>query len=91
MAKVQARVLIEGRVQGVNMRYYTQLKANELGIDGYVRNLIDGRVEAVFVGEQPAIEKMLKWCEKGSPYARVDSVAVHYEPVSQFHGFNVRY
>ncbi len=92
MEKVQARVLIEGRVQGVSFRYYTQLKAHELGITGWVRNLSGGRqVEAVFVGEKDAVEKMLAWCERGSPHARVDSVRVEYQSPSEFHGFNIRY
>lgn len=93
MDKVQAYALIEGRVQGVSFRYYTQMKAHELGITGWVRNLSGGRqVEAVFVGEKNAVEKMLAWCERGSPHARVDSVAVHFEDtVTPFHSFNVRY
>jgi len=92
MEKVQARVLIEGRVQGVSFRYYTLRKAIELGLTGFVRNLSDGRVEAVFEGEKETVEQMLRWCERGSPHARVDSVAVYFEEtITPFHGFNVRY
>ncbi len=91
MEKTQAHVFIEGRVQGVSFRYYTQRKAWELNLTGWVRNLRDGRVEAVFAGEVDAIEKMLAWCHIGAPHARVDSVAVDYQSPDEFHGFNIRY
>lgn len=90
--KIQAHAIIEGRVQGVSFRYYTQLKANELGITGWVKNLPGGRqVEAVFCGEKSAVEKMLAWCAHGPPHARVDSVTVDYQSPSEFRGFNIRY
>lgn len=92
MEKIQARVLIEGRVQGVSFRYYTQRKAIQLGLAGFVRNLSDGRVEAVFEGDADVVEQMLRWCQVGSPSARVDSLAVRREPATgRFGGFNVRY
>ena len=91
MEKTQAHVFIEGRVQGVSFRYYTQMKAQSLGLTGYVRNLWDGRVEAVFTGEVAAIDKMLAWCKVGPPHARVDSVTVAYQSPGEFHGFNIRY
>jgi len=90
--EIRVRVLIEGRVQGVSMRYYTQRKANEVGVSGFVRNLSDGRVEAVFEGASEEVEAMLEWCKTGAPHARVDSIALRYEePEGQFFGFNVRY
>ncbi|OQY47029.1 MAG: hypothetical protein B6242_05960 [Anaerolineaceae bacterium 4572_78] len=86
------RALISGRVQGVSMRYYTQLKANELGISGFVRNLRDKRVEAVFEGTPTDIKTMLKWCETGAPHARIDNVQIDYDVHSKgFHGFNIRF
>lgn len=87
----RVKLLIEGRVQGVSMRYYTQQKATELGLKGFVRNLSDGRVEAVFEGPEDKIEKMMTWCETGSPHARVDSIAMRWEkPEGRFSDFNVR-
>ncbi len=92
METIQAHTIIEGRVQGVSFRYYTQMKAHELGITGWVRNLPGGRqVEAVFCGEKSAVERMLAWCEHGPRHARVDSVAVEYQSPSEFHSFNIRY
>ena len=92
MEKMHAHVFIEGRVQGVSFRYYTQRQALALNLTGFVRNLWDGRVEAVFSGEATAIDKMLAWCKVGSPHAQVDKVDVEYlEPIETFHGFNIRY
>lgn len=92
MAEARAHVYISGKVQGVFFRAYTRDKARELGLKGWVRNLSDGRVEAVFEGAREKVEEMLRWCHRGSPYARVSSVEVHWEPPSGRYGsFEVRY
>lgn len=91
MEQVKAKVLLEGRVQGVGMRYYTQRKALELGLTGFVRNLTDGRVEVVFEGPADQVEALLTWFQDGSPQARVDTIALRYEePEGRFSTFNVR-
>jgi acylphosphatase len=72
--KVRVHVLIEGRVQGVFFRAATRDEARARGLSGWVRNLPDGRVEALFEGEKPVVENMLTWCRKGPPYAYVDQV-----------------
>jgi acylphosphatase len=69
-------VYIEGKVQGVYFRDSTREQALKLGITGWVRNLPDGRVEAVFQGEEDKLKKMLEWCWQGSPMSRVDDVYV---------------
>ncbi len=78
----QARlhVLIEGRVQGVFFRAATRDEARAWGLAGWVRNLPDGRVEALFEGERAALEKMLAWCRQGPPYAYVDHLEVEWLP-----------
>jgi len=78
----QARlhVLIEGRVQGVFFRAATRDEARAWGLAGWVRNLPDGRVEALFEGERPALEKMLAWSRQGPPYAYVDHLEVEWLP-----------
>lgn len=73
MAKT-IRVLISGRVQGVSYRAWTCKEARKLGIQGWVRNLSDGRVEAVFSGEEAIVSAMLEKCRRGSLLARVDSI-----------------
>jgi len=90
--KSRAHVFIEGRVQGVFFRAHTKEKAEELNLSGWVRNLPDGRVEAVFEGEKSNIEKMIAWCHVGPPLARVEKVEVKWEePKGEFEGFSIRY
>ena len=92
MAKARAHVYISGRVQGVNFRYYTRQRAQSLGLTGWVRNLRDGRVEAVFEGERERVERMLEWCAHGPPAAHVEGVETHWEaPSGEFSGFRIRW
>ena len=80
MKKVRAHVLIEGRVQGVCYRIDARRAALERNLTGWVKNLPDGRVEAVLEGEDRNVKSMLKWCENGPPLARVNRVDVEWEP-----------
>jgi len=90
MKKRRAHVWITGRVQGVFFRTYTQDAAHRTGVAGWVRNLPDGRVEAVFEGDWDNVEKMIAWCHEGSPLCRVDKVEVIEEVYSgEFHGLTV--
>ena len=90
--KSRAHVFIEGRVQGVFFRAHTKEKAEELGLKGWVRNLPDGRVEAVFEGEKSKIEKMIEWCHIGPSLARVEKVEVKWEePKDEFKDFSMKY
>lgn len=92
MASACAHVFVSGRVQGVNFRYYTRLEAVRNGLKGWVRNLWDGRVEAMFEGEQDRVRKMVEWCHTGPPAARVDHVEVSWEtPTGAFSGFDVTF
>jgi acylphosphatase len=72
-------VWISGRVQRVYFRANTLKRASILGLTGWVRNLPDGRVEAIFEGETIATEQMLDWCRKGTPPARVDNLDAREE------------
>jgi acylphosphatase len=78
--KARVHVLIEGRVQGVFFRAATRDEARALGLQGWVRNLADGRVEALFEGDKTVVEIMLAWCRKGPPYAYVDHVEIDWQP-----------
>jgi acylphosphatase len=92
MSKIRRRVLISGRVQGVNFRYYTRAAARDAGVYGWVRNLPDGRVEAAFEGDSKNVESMVAWCRRGSPHGRVHDVQVHSEDYQgEFTDFDVRY
>lgn len=89
---VRVHVYISGRVQGVFFRAHTRDKARSLGLKGWVKNLWDGRVEAIFEGEEEKVEEMIKWCHKGPRFSRVDNVEVKFEkPSGEFSGFEVRY
>lgn len=90
--KIRTHIFVSGKVQGVFFRSGTRDKALELGIAGWVRNLGDGRVEAVFEGKQEDIEKMVEWCRRGPQYAQVENVEVVPEGYrGEFKGFIVRY
>lgn len=92
MTEKRAHVFIRGRVQGVSFRYYTVQEAQRNGVTGMVRNLPDGRVEAVFQGPEEDVRHMLTWCHRGSPAATVDNVEVSWEePREDTRGFHVRY
>ncbi|MHC1610157.1 MAG: acylphosphatase [Candidatus Methanospirareceae archaeon] len=91
-SKVRAHVVITGRVQGVYFRYATREEANLRGVKGWVRNLSDGRVEAVFEGEKEKVEELIDFCHHGPPSARVSSVKVTWEDYTgDFKGFSIRY
>jgi len=90
LARVQ--VLISGRVQGVFYRARTRDQALARGLTGWVRNLPDGRVAAVFEGERQKIEDMLAWCRIGPSYAAVDEVLTDWQPYrGEFQDFSIRY
>lgn len=72
--KIRAHIYVSGKVQGVFFRSGTKDKAEELALTGWVRNLDDGRVEAVFEGEKGNVEKMVEWAWKGPGYAKVEKV-----------------
>lgn len=88
---VRRHVIVSGRVQGVFFRDTTQREARRLGVAGWVRNLDDGTVEAVFEGDSNAVESMLEFCRRGPERARVDEVAVAADqPLEGLEGFDVR-
>ncbi len=76
---LQARLGITGRVQGVGYRDWTMATAQRLGLKGWVRNRVDGSVEALVVGDDDAVGKMIEACRRGPTLAKVDAVDV--EPV----------
>ena len=87
----RVRVLISGRVQGVFFRACTKEKAEELGLAGWVQNLPDGRVEAVFEGEKSRVDKMVAWCYQGPPASHVAEVEVEQELPQGLNQFEVRH
>jgi acylphosphatase len=90
--KARLHATVQGRVQGVSFRYYTQKRANELGLTGYVRNLPNGSVEVVAVGPRGDLEELLSFLHVGPRAAYVIQVDVRWsEPDQHFERFGVRY
>ncbi|MFH1125867.1 MAG: acylphosphatase, partial [Candidatus Altiarchaeota archaeon] len=87
MVLVRVRVFVSGRVQGVFYRSSAVREARIRGLLGFVRNLEDGRVEALFEGEEKVVKDMISWCRKGPEYASVEGVDINWEkPTGEFKG-----
>jgi acylphosphatase len=87
---VRARAVVHGRVQGVFFRDSTRLRAERHGVSGWVRNRVDGTVEALLEGPRTAVERVLDHLRVGPPDARVERVEVTWEPPHGLRGFEVR-
>jgi acylphosphatase len=90
--KVRAHVFVSGTVQGVFFRSETKRKADLYGVKGWVRNLSDGRVEAVFEGDEEAVKALVEFCKRGPSGARVTNVDLMWETFAgEFVGFKIKY
>jgi acylphosphatase len=89
MAAARRRVVVHGRVQGVFFRDSTQKEASSRGVSGWVRNRDDGAVEAVFEGDQDAVEALVDFTRSGPSHADVDRVDVQEEEPEGLKGFEV--
>ena len=87
---VRYRVLVSGQVQGVSFRLACQRMAWQHGVAGWVRNLSDGRVEAVFEGPAGEVERLLDWARRGPRMAVVADVAVQPEQPEGLGTFQIR-
>jgi len=89
--KARVHLYISGLVQGVFFRAYTRSIALKLGVKGWVRNLRDGRVEAIFEGEKDKVEKLVQWCRRGPEGAVVKTIEVSEELYQgNFRSFEMR-
>ena len=94
MADTHARLhaIVSGIVQGVNFRYYTQERARQLRLTGWVRNLVDGKVEVIAEGPRPALEKLLEFLRRGPPAAAVTAMQTEWSQASgEFTSFELRW
>jgi len=89
--RVRAHVWISGQVQGVYFRAYAEDEAAFRKVGGWIRNARDGRVEAVFEGDRPAVEAIIQWCHRGSPASRVTEVEVIWEATQEEPSFRIRH
>jgi len=90
VSRVRVRVVVTGRVQGVWFRESTRERAEALGLDGWVRNLASGQVEALFEGDEVAVRDAVAFVRQGPPLARVDEVQTVLEDPKAEEGFRVR-
>ncbi len=92
MQNGRVHLIIRGIVQGVFFRASTREMAVRLGLKGWVRNLPDGNVEAVFEGPADKLQQAVQWCRKGPPGARVTNVEEKWSAwTGEFDGFEIRY
>lgn len=88
--KTRAHVFIRGKVQGVYFRQNTKQVATRRGVTGWVRNLPDGRVEAIFEGDNEDVNEVIEWCHFGPPKAKVEDVDVRFEKYTgEFANFTI--
>jgi len=90
MADKRVHLIVEGRVQGVFFRAETQKTANRYKVKGWVKNLYDGRVEALFEGKEEDVDRVVHWCHEGPSYASVTGVEMKNEPFAgEFDSFSI--
>ncbi|MFG3116265.1 acylphosphatase [Streptomyces sp. NPDC048197] len=87
---IRRRVVVSGTVQGVFFRDTCRRTAEARGVAGWVRNVRDGTVEAVFEGDPESVRKLVEWAHQGPPAAVVDAVSVTEEEPEGLPGFEVR-
>ena len=92
MMKKRLHVTVSGRVQGVFFRASTRDVAIEHGLIGWVRNCLDGSVEAILEGEADQVERVINWCRKGPDAAHVANVEIRWEePTGEYDTFSIRH
>jgi len=85
------KIIVAGKVQGVFFRASAKKQADLLGVQGFARNLPDGRVEIIAKGEQQALQQLTEWCRRGPMLARVSDVSVgETQNSDHFTGFDIR-
>jgi acylphosphatase len=90
--KVRKHIFISGRVQGVGFRAFTRQNAQQLGVNGWVKNLYDGRVETVIEGDKSTVKQLESKLKKGSRFANVDDIEVKNESYQgDFSSFTIKY
>lgn len=92
MTNQRVRVFVKGKVQGVFFRQALKVKAKQNGILGWVKNLTDGRVEAVLEGDIENVNTLVEWCHAGPANSRVEDVEIRNEKfTNEFSNFDVLY
>ena len=89
--KSRSHIFVSGKVQGVFFRENTREKAAEFGLNGFIRNLQNGKVEAIFEGEKEKIEKIIQWIKKGPETTQVENIEINWQNYKgEFKNFEIR-
>jgi len=90
--KIRVKLTVKGFVQGVGYRFFAVKQANNLGVKGYVKNLITGDVEAVAEGKKETIEKFIENLKRGPSFSKVENIEIDWENYEgEFKGFDIRF
>ncbi len=90
--KVRAHLFVSGRVQGVFFRENAKKKAEKMSVSGWIKNLKDGRIEAILEGDKANVVELIKWAEHGPFWAKVESVETNWENYrAEFNNFEIKY
>jgi len=89
--KLRVHIFVSGKVQGVFFRENTRKKAAEFGLSGFIKNLQNGKVEAIFEGDKEQIEKIIQWIKKGPEMAQVEDIEIDWQNYQgEFRNFEIR-
>jgi len=89
---IQLRIIVSGKVQGVGYRYFSQMKAVQYGIKGWVKNLPDGSVEIIALGTNDQLEPFLEELRNGNPFSKINDMEItEMDPIDHFQSFTIKY
>ncbi len=89
---IQLRIIVSGKVQGVGYRYFSQMKAVQYGVKGWVKNLADGSVEVIARGENNQLEPFIADLRKGNPFSKINNLEItEMDQLEHFHSFTIKY
>lgn len=88
----QLHIIVSGKVQGVGFRYYTQMRAAQYGVTGWVRNMDDGSVEIIAVGQPEDLQLFIESVREGNPFSKVNNMEIHTrEKIDPYPSFKIKY
>ncbi len=88
----QLHIVVSGKVQGVGFRYYTQMRAAQYGVTGWVKNMEDGSVEIIAVGQPEDLQLFIESVREGNPFSKVNNMEIHTrEKTDPYPSFKIKY
>lgn len=89
---IQLRIIVSGKVQGVGYRYFSQMKAVQYGVKGWVKNLPDGSVEIIALGGNDQLEPFIEDLRKGNPFSKINNMEItEMDQMDPFQSFTIKY